>query len=255
MLSVIAGPDARDRHSIPAGDVDWLGCVAHPEGSLKGLRVAYSADWGYAPVDPEVREIVGDAVKVFERDLGCVVEHADPGFPDAQDAFWALVAMESDLTGMRRMLDVHGSHISPHLAAMLRQPWTAEAFTDANIMRKTLVNKMWRFMSRYDLLLTPTLAVPPFPVHMQGPEIIEGRMVSPSQWLAFTFPMNLTGQPAASIPAGLTKRGLPVGLQIVGRHLADASVMRASAAFEQARPWQHHVPPVVQALFPSQISH
>ncbi|WP_347555729.1 amidase family protein [Robbsia sp. KACC 23696] len=248
MLSVIAGPDPRDRHSIPAGDVDWIASVERPEGSLKGLRVAYSADWGYAPVDPEVRAIVGAAVAVFEKELGCVVEEADPGFADSRDAFAALVAMESDLTGMRRMLDEYGDKISPHLAAMLRQPWRAETFTDANIARKALVNKMWRFMGRYDLLLTPTLAVPPFPVHMQGPEIIEGRMVSPAQWLAFTFPMNLTGQPAASVPAGFTKHGLPVGLQIVGRHLADASVMRASAAFEEARPWHDKVPDIVRTM-------
>jgi aspartyl-tRNA(Asn)/glutamyl-tRNA(Gln) amidotransferase subunit A len=79
--------------------------------------------------------------------------------------------------------------------------------------------------------------VPPFPVHMQGPEVIEGRMVGSTEWLCFTFPLNMTGQPAASVPAGLTKDGLPVGLQIIGRHLADASVLSAAAAFEAARPW------------------
>ncbi|MGI4860971.1 MAG: amidase [Janthinobacterium lividum] len=245
MLSVMAGPDPRDRHSLPAGDIDWR---ASTQGGIRGLRVAYSADWGYAAVDPEVREIVGDAVRVFERDLGCVVEEADPGFPDAKDAFWALVAMESDLRGMRAMLDEYGERISPHLAAFLRRPWTAEEFTDANMRRKEVVNTMWRFMQRYDLLLTPTLAVPPFAVHMQGPEKIDGRIVTPSEWLAFTFPFNMTGQPAASIPAGYTRSGLPVGLQIAGRHLADATVLRASAAFEQARPWTHRVPPLLDGL-------
>ena len=77
MLSVMAGPDDRDRHSLPAGDVDWLGS-ATAGGDLRGLRVAYSADWGYAAVDPEVRQIVGDAVAVFESELGCTVEEADP---------------------------------------------------------------------------------------------------------------------------------------------------------------------------------
>jgi aspartyl-tRNA(Asn)/glutamyl-tRNA(Gln) amidotransferase subunit A len=104
---------------------------------------------------------------------------------------------------------------------------------------------MWHFMQRYDLLLTPTLAVAPFPLHMQGPEVIEGRMVANNEWLSLCFPMNLTGQPAASIPAGFTPSGLPVGLQLVGRHLDDATVLAASAAFEQAQPWNHRQPGVL----------
>jgi aspartyl-tRNA(Asn)/glutamyl-tRNA(Gln) amidotransferase subunit A len=218
------------------------------EGDLKGLRIAYSPDWGYAAVDPQVRRIVDDAVRVFERDLGCTVEIAHPGWSDPFDAFWGIVAMESDLVGMRKMVEQYGKQMSPHLVAFLNHPWSAEDFTNANMTRKALVNKMWRFMANYDLLLTPTLAVPPFPVHMQGPEIIDGRMVANTQWLAFTFPMNLTGQPAASIPAGFTSDGLPVGLQIVGRHLDDQLVLRASAAFEKAQPWRQTWPPLVKEL-------
>lgn len=114
--------------------------------------------------------------------------------------------------------------------------------------RKAVVNKMWKFMRKYDLFLTPTLACPAFPVHMQGPEKIEGRIVEPFQWLAFTFPINMTGQPAASIPAGWTDDGRPVGLQIIGRHLDDPMVLRASAAFEAARPWQDRRPPVLDQV-------
>ena len=100
-------------------------------------------------------------------------------------------------------------------------------------------------MQSYDLLLTPTLAVPPFALHTQGPEKIDGRIVAPFQWLAFTFPLNMTGQPAATVPAGWTDDGLPVGLQIIGRHLDDPLVLRASAAFEAARPWKHRWPSIV----------
>lgn len=242
MLSVIAGPDPRDRHSIPDSDIDWLLAA---KGSLKGLRIAYSADWGYAAVDPQVREIVGKAVRVFEQELGCVVEEAHPGFSDPQETFAALVAQETDLTGMRKLMESYGERMSPHLVAMLKKEWTAEMFTDANLQRKAVTNKMWRFMQRYDLLLTPTLATPPFPVDIEGPETIEGRKVTPAEWLAFVFPINLTGQPAASIPAGFTAEGLPVGLQIVGRHLDDALVLRASAAFEKVCGWQHRLPPIL----------
>jgi aspartyl-tRNA(Asn)/glutamyl-tRNA(Gln) amidotransferase subunit A len=246
MLSVITGPDPRDRLSIPAGDVDWIG-AARP-GDLRGKRIAYSADWGYAAVDPEVRRVVGEAVRVFETELGCIVEEAHPGWDDPYGAFWALVAQETDLTGMRRLAEKHGATMSPHLVAFLERDWKATEFTDANLVRKAVCNRMWRFMAQYDLLLTPTLAVPPFPVHMQGPEIIEGRMVGSTQWLCFTFPLNLTGQPAASVPAGFTQDGLPIGLQIIGRHLADASVLAAAAAFEAARPWADRWPALLDEL-------
>jgi aspartyl-tRNA(Asn)/glutamyl-tRNA(Gln) amidotransferase subunit A len=251
MLSVIAGPDDRDRHSLPSPEFDWLGCL---EGDLKGLKVAYSPDWGYAAVDPQVRETVGKAVEAFERDLGCHVEIAHPGFDDPYGAFWGLVALETDLRGMRKLVEEYGDRMTPHLVDFIIRPWTAEELTDAVIMRKAVVNRMWKFMRRYDLLLTPTLAVPPFALHVQGPEKIDGRIVAPFQWLAFTFPINMTGQPAASVPAGFTPDGLPIGLQIVGRHLDDPLVLRAAAAFEAARPWTDRWPPPVEQLVREQAA-
>ncbi len=242
MMSVIAGPDPRDRHSLPAPSFDWMKSL---KGGLKGLKVAYSPDWGYAAVDPAVRRIVGEAAKVFERDLGCVVEETNPGWDDPYNAFWGLVALESDLKGLRAMADTHAAQMTPHLVDFIRRPWTAEELTDAVVTRKAVNNKMWRLMQTYDLLLTPTLAVPPFPLLTQGPEKIDGRIVAPFQWLAFTFPLNMTGQPAASIPAGWTDDGLPVGLQIIGRHLDDPLVLRASAAFEAAHPWKDRWPSIV----------
>ena len=234
MLSVISGPDMRDRRTLPKAEFDWMECL---QGDLKGLRVAYSADWGYAAVDPEVREVVGNAVKVFESELGCTIEEENPGWEDPYEAFWGLVAAETDLVGMRKLVDQHAHHMTPHLVDFLNTPWTAEQLTSAVMARKGVANKAAEFMSNYDLLLTPTLAVPPFALHIQGVEKIDGQIVPPFQWLAFTFPFNMTGQPAASVPAGFTKDGLPVGLQIVGRHLDDPAVIRACANFEMARPW------------------
>jgi aspartyl-tRNA(Asn)/glutamyl-tRNA(Gln) amidotransferase subunit A len=246
LLSVIgSGPDARDRHTLPKPDFDWMTCC---QGGVKGLRVAYSADWGYAAVDPEVRRVVADAVKVFERDLGCIVEEANPGFEDPYLAFWGIVALESDLRGLRAMVAKHGHHMTPHIVDFIMRPWTAEELTDAVVVRKAVTNKLWRFMRRYDLLLTPTLAVPPFQLHVQGPEKIDGKIVAPFKWLAFTFPFNLTGQPATTVPAGFTQDGLPIGLQIVGRHLDDPTVMRAAAAFEAARPWKDKWPPLLASM-------
>ena len=247
MLSVIAGPDDRDNRTLPIeAGFDWMDSL---KGDLKGLKVAYTLDWGgYAAVDPRVRKIVTDAVKVFERDLGCIVEEANPGWDNPYDGFWGMVVRETDLKGMRAMARQLGDKMTPHLKEVVMTDWTAEQLTDAVVVRKHVNNKMWRFMRKYDLLLTPTLCVPPFEVGIQGPTAIDGKPVDQFEWLHFTYPMNLTGQPAATVPAGWTDDGLPVGLQIVGRHLGDAMVLRASACFEAARPWKDRWPPMLEKL-------
>jgi aspartyl-tRNA(Asn)/glutamyl-tRNA(Gln) amidotransferase subunit A len=246
-LSATVGPDLRDRQSLPAPDFDWFGSL---KGDIKGKRVAFSSDWGYAAVDPEVRRVIAEAARVFEHDLGCIVEQASPGFEDASAAFAALVVAETDLRRLRTLIAKHPGRISPYLADWMNAPWTAEQLADANIARKRVVNRMWRFMQRFDLLITPTSCVPPFAADIQGPEEIDSRKVQASAFLAFTFPINLTGQPAASVPAGFTADGLPVGLQIVGSHLDDSMVLNASAAFESARPWKDRWPPLVSEFLP-----
>jgi aspartyl-tRNA(Asn)/glutamyl-tRNA(Gln) amidotransferase subunit A len=166
VMSVLAGPDSRDRQSIPAGDVDWLAAVQ--PSSVKGLRVAYSSDFGYLPVDPEVRQIVGRAVASLQDDLGCHVTEAHPGWPEPGNEFTALIMSETDLVGMRKMMGELGDQMSPHLVRMLETEWTAEDFTQANMWRKSVVNRMARFMTDYDVLVTPTASVAAFPVGMQG---------------------------------------------------------------------------------------
>ncbi len=245
LMSMIAGPDPRDRYSLPQSVSNWSDCL---NGGIAGLKVGYSPDWGYAAVDPRVRTIIDDAVQVFEQGLGCTVEPVTPGWPHPYEAFWAIVANESDLRGLRAMVDRIGpENMTPHVVEFIRTEWTAEQFTDALMVRKAVQNKMWRLMREYDLLITPTLAVPAFEVGIQGPETIDGRSVEPFEWLHFTYPLNFTGQPAASIPAGWTDDGLPVGMQIIGRHLDDATVLRASAAFEAARPWSQRWPQLVKS--------
>src|SRR5436309_138186 len=142
MLSVMAGPDDRDRHTLPAPDFDWLEAM---RGSLKGKRVAFSPDWGYVTVDPQVRAIIARAARVFADELGCEVEIAHPGFSDLEGTFWTLVARDSDLRGMRA-LAAAGKITLPGLLDLLNRPWTAEDFTDAAMARQDAVNKMWRFM-------------------------------------------------------------------------------------------------------------
>jgi aspartyl-tRNA(Asn)/glutamyl-tRNA(Gln) amidotransferase subunit A len=243
VLSVIAGPDQRDRLSLPSYGTDWATCA---EGDVRGLRVAWSPDLGYAVVDPEVRAITERAAQVFERELGCVVEEAHPGWPDPYPAFWGTVLSETDLAGMRRLADELGDKMSPHLLAALRTDWTAEQLTTALRGRKEIYNRAWRFFARYDLLLTPTMSVPAFGHGQLGPTAIAGQPVEASARTWFTCPFNLTGQPAATVPAGWTADGLPVGLQIAGRRLDDALVLRACAAYEAAAPWAHRWPAVAK---------
>lgn len=243
VMSVIAGPDPRDRHSIPTSDVDWR---ASPSGGVRGLRVAFTPDWGYATVDPEVRDIATNAAELFEHKLECQFEDANPGFSDSALTFEAIVALETDLAGMRNRLQANPQAFSPRLAAIVEQAWSAIEFTDAIVQRKKIANMMWRFMRHYDLLLTPTVAVPAFQLEIEGPAKIDGKSVQPAGWTPFAYVMNLTGQPAISVPAGWTQAGLPVGLQICGPHLGDALVLRAAAAFEAVAPWADRWPPKVR---------
>ena len=244
MLSVIAGPDDRDRRTIP-DNIDWLQAT---KGDIKGLRVAYTPDWGYAQVDPEVREICAKAAQVFADHLGCKVEQASPIKDDYFGQFFTIVLAETDLRGMRELVKKYGERMQPHLVDAIKTPLTDVQITDAIVARKKITNESWRFMRQYDLLLTPTIAVAPFKQGIQGPETIEGKKASPFQWIAFTYQFNMTGQPAATVPAGFTKDGLPVGLQIVGRHLDDATVLRAAAAYEAAAPWKDKWPPMLQSM-------
>jgi aspartyl-tRNA(Asn)/glutamyl-tRNA(Gln) amidotransferase subunit A len=151
---------------------------------------------------------------------------------------------------MRVLVAKYGDHMQPHLVDAIKGTMTDTQITDAVMARKKCANQAWRFFRTYDLLLTPTIACPPFKQGMgiQGPEMIEGKKADPFQWIAFTYQFNMTGQPAATVPAGFTKDGLPIGLQIVGRHLDDATVLRAAAAYEAAAPWKDKWPSMLAQM-------
>ena len=245
MMSVIAsGPDDRDRRTVP-NDVKWMEAI---KGDVKGLRIAWTPDWGYAQVDPEVREVCAKAAKVFVDKLGCTLEEASPWKDDYFGHFFTIVLTETDLKGMRALVAKYGDRMQPHLVDAIKGTMTDEQITDAVIARKKCANQSWRFFRTYDLLLTPTIACVPFGPGIQGPELIEGKKATPFQWITFTYQFNMTGQPAATVPAGFTKDGLPIGLQIIGRHLDDATVLRAAAAYEAAAPWKDQWPSMLAQM-------
>ena len=226
MLSVMSLPDARDWHALPYEPRDYR---AGLEDGVRDLRIAYSSNLGYADVDPEVAGIVRGAIGVF-AELGARVDERHPGFENAGPIFqthWFSGAAAL----IRTVKDT--KPVDPGLLEVAAQgeKITAAELMDAQMKRGALGTHMNLFHRDYDLLVTPALAVAAFDVGQETP--VKGRW---TEWTPFTYPFNLTGQPAAAIPCGFTKAGLPVGLQIVGPRFADALVLRAARAFETARP-------------------
>ncbi|ATN37762.1 amidase (plasmid) [Rhizobium sp. ACO-34A] len=236
MLSVMSGPTPRDRHSLPADGIDWM---SHEPTHTVGLRVAFSADLGFATVDPEVAALTEMAARRLARSFDFDLVAANPATGDMQALFETLVALDTDRAGLRAAGASQGYAFRGQLGDLLARDWTPDEFTAAIMERKRVVNTLWRFMEDFDFLLTPATASAAFPINLDGPSHIGGRPVLPSAWAPFSALVNLTGQPAASVPAGLTSDGRPVGLQIVGRHLDDIGVLRMARACEIAMPWSY----------------
>jgi aspartyl-tRNA(Asn)/glutamyl-tRNA(Gln) amidotransferase subunit A len=243
-LDVIAGPDRRDRHSLPASRDAYLDGL---ETDLTGLRIAWTLDWGGAArVDADVGEVVERSVQRFVE-MGAIVENASPSFRNPARTFEVLRALDSDQAAMPSLLGRYpAGEAPPRLVSLVETERTFLDGSNAIAERKDLYNAFWRFFEGYDLLLTPTAPVAAFSIDLVAPREIGGYPVTdPLSWVQFTAPISLTGNPSASIPCGWTPDGLPVGLQITGNHLADRLVLQASRAFEQAQPWEHRRPPIV----------
>jgi len=193
-----------------------------------------------------VTEVVTRAAHVFE-DLGCTVEEVNPGWGDPIEMEHCLFA--SAYAGMLgHLLESRGSELDPGLAAITRhgQTYSAADYCRAQGERLAYYDKVHAFFQRYDLLLTPSLSVVAFPAERLIPEHWEQHPWDWLRWAGFSYPFNLTGQPAATCPCGFTPAGLPVGLQIVAGRLRDRLVLQASRAFEIARPWGAKRPAVAQ---------
>lgn len=232
MLQVIVEADVRDWLALPPEpDVRYLEAI----GAFRSpLKVAYSPALGFATVHPEVAAAVAQAVAVFEE-MGAIVEEVDPGIDDPVDIFsvlWNAGAAHS----ARLFSDEQRSKMDPGLQEIIEdgRSYSAVDYVDANTRRGQFAVAMNQFQQHYDLLLTPAMPIPAFEA---GREVPEGWHAKrwPS-WSCFSYPFNITQQPAASVPCGFTQSGLPIGLQIVGRKYEDALVLAAAHAFQQARP-------------------
>jgi aspartyl-tRNA(Asn)/glutamyl-tRNA(Gln) amidotransferase subunit A len=239
VLDVIAGGDDRDRFSLPREPGSYLDACEEP---IRGLNIAWSPDLGYATVDPRVLAVCENAAAEFES-MGCHVEVVNPGWESPEEAFSTLIAAQF-YAAWSDQLPAAEPAMDPTLVKFIRRGGAVSARD--YVLAFGRVSTYWQevraFLERFDVLLTPTVAVPPFPLGEPPPRDVAGAPVSVLGWMPFTFLFNLTGQPAASVPAGWTEDGLPVGLQIVGRRHADRTVLAASAAFETACPWADRRP-------------
>lgn len=232
MLNVMKQADARDWTSLPPDSTDYLQGLN--EG-IRGLRIAYSPTLGYAKnIHPELAAAVDKAVKVLEQ-LGAHVEQVDPGIEDPLEITTGLWFLGS-LTVWNGLSDEQQAVTDPDFKAqaLLGQQLSALEIQQLNLKRGALGSHMRQFMQKYDLLVTPAVAVPAFDIRPAGQEKMTPEAML--GWTPFSYPFNLTQQPASTIPCGLTQAGLPIGLQFVGRMFDDAMVLRASRAYESVCP-------------------
>lgn len=242
MLSILAGPDPSDPTSLPDDGIDYM---AELNNDIRGWRVAYSPDLGYAQVDSEVASICRTAVGAFEE-LGAQVTEATPAWGNPVDAMWNGIWVPGIGSGHDLFnWDEARGHVDDNLIELMHE---AERLTGVDVGRADVFRgAMWDtfagFMRDYDLLVTPTLTDAAFPLTQFAPSRLLGEPLRRQvlEWV-LTFPFNMMTTPAISVPAGFTADGRPVGLQITGRQQADAAVLRAAANFERTRPWAQHRP-------------
>ena len=252
LLDVITGPHPDDPLSLPDDGTDYRAAVDRP---IDDLSVAYSPTFDVFPVASVVRDIVDDAVGAFV-DAGADVVEASPDIPYTHGELskaWTtlhkyLLAKTNESFTRTHGVDLlsdHREEMAPELVRQMAAGYEADPMDrfQADAVRTDVFDAIQSVLADHDLLVTPTLAVPAVPNdstlngHVVGPSTVAGEPVSPYLGWCLTYPINFTGHPAASIPAGFTNEGMPVGLQIVGRRFGDESVLAASGAFERERPW------------------
>jgi amidase len=244
MLSAIAGPDSRAPIAI-----DEPGSLfTRPlERDFKGVRIAWSKDLGELPVDPRVTQALEDQRFVFD-DLGCIVEEKQPDFSDADEIFKVWRAWRFELQ-FAELLKNHRELMKDTVIWNIEQGQRLNGpqLGRAEVKRTELYHRVREFMETYEFLICPVNQVPPFDVDRRWVQEINGiKMDTYIDWMKSCYYITVTGLPALSVPCGFTPEGLPVGMQIVGRHNDDFGVLQLAHAFEQATGVGKRLPPVVE---------
>jgi aspartyl-tRNA(Asn)/glutamyl-tRNA(Gln) amidotransferase subunit A len=242
LLTAISGFDARDSASVSAEVPDYLAAC---DRSPKGLRIAWSPTLGYAKPNSEVATLAEAGARVFEQ-LGCSIELVEHVFDDPID-LWMAEFYAGVGTRLQKTLREKREIIDPPVANVLEKALDQriEEYYGRVFARYDFREKVRQFFEKFDLLMTPTTPVAAFELGLDVPPELDGANIV--SWVAYTYPVNLCGLPAASVPCGFTQKGLPVGLHIVGRALAETDILCAAAAFEVARPWADKKPPFQSA--------
>ena len=239
MLQSISGPDDLDITSIDQNPDSY---VRKLDSDLSELRIGYSPDLGYLPIDQEVKEVVSGALHIFE-DLGCVVDEVRIPWQDPRELQYCMFSVS--------LLMMYGDYVRDYAKKMdpgliemieLGKTYTAVEYAKAQGDRFVLYEKVRSIFEHIDVLITPTLSVAAFPHSQLIPDDWDSAWWDWMSWAGFSYPFNLTWLPAASVPCGVTSKGLPVGLQIVCKKNADLLVFQVSKGFESAKPWAHRRP-------------
>jgi Asp-tRNA(Asn)/Glu-tRNA(Gln) amidotransferase A subunit family amidase len=241
MLDAIAGEDDSDRYSLPKPNFSYLKRLKEKPNRL---NIGYSLDLGFIKaLDPEVKKSVLDAVQKFEK-LDWIVEKGRIRMKNPEKTF-LIPYLSSFAYMLKPFLKEWKKKLDPGLVMTVGAglKFSAQDLKIAQIQREMIYDSVCRHFKKYDILVTPTLACPAFKLGILGPNEIDGKKISPPiGWLPYTYPFNMTGHPAASIPCGWSSEGLPIGMQIVGRRFDELTVLQVSKAFEEIQPWQDKKP-------------
>lgn len=242
LLSVLAGPDARDPASYPSDPSIFLKPL---ERNFRGVRVAWSLDLGSLPMDPGVRSVLTAHRKTFEN-LGCIVEDAFPDLSNADSIFMTIRAFRTAAT-YGALLQQNRAQMKPEAVDEIEKGLALKStdVSQAMVQHAQLMERMRRFQERYEFFVCAVNQIPPFDATLDWPKSIDGvQMENYVAWMKSAYWITTTFRPAISVPAGFTSTGLPVGIQIVGRHRADFALLQMAYAFEQQTRFGMKHPPL-----------
>ena len=240
MMATMAGPHHLDHTTLESQPADYVGRL---QDGIKGARIADSADLGHARVDPEIADMVRKAAEKFATDAGATLQTVTPAWgpkgPDLGRGFWS-----AHMTRLAQHLPKWESQMDPGLVACIKSgsTTTMDGYQALRERKHAYISEIHSFFEEWDFLITPTVSVAAFPAERLIPEHWPQHPWDWLQWAEFSYPFNMSWNPAATVPCGFTTEGLPVGLQIVGHRFDDLGVLQASAAFERTQPWAQHRP-------------
>jgi len=244
-MAAMAGPDDRSPISLEAPGAMFLNPLSR---SFKGCKIAFSANLGGLPVEPEVAKVVESTRAVFQ-DLGCEVINDEPNISEADEIFMLWRAWRTELS-ITPLLKDHRANIKETVIWNAEQglPITGPQLVRAEAKRTELYHRMREFFKKYDFLVLPVSQVAPFSIDQEYPTQINGvKMDTYIDWQKSAYHISAMGNPAISVPAGFTSDHLPVGIQIVGRHRDDFGILQLAYAFEQKTHFAQRRPPMCSA--------